>query len=255
MIVVLGGICLNLFKGTVLLGYVILSFKVGAKVSSGLGLLHQVKHMRKLIRIVIERFQNLRVELHIVIAVIKEVLREIALRQIRILDDLVGAFARIRASHPFHHGMTGVVVGIHDRSPLQLCQAVGGILVLKNGVLRDLSGKLSLGQEHCHRHLVHAGTVIPFVAIVIPGIAGFQITETDADASALLVKAILRHKIIHHLLQFGSIDESGSHSRRRRGNRFLCESMHPERAQQHSSRQQGGKSDSHFHRILTFSVD
>ena len=230
MIVVLDGICFHFFESTVLLSHIILPLKIGAKISTGLGLLHQIEHMRKLLRVVIECFQNLGVELHIIVAVIKEVLRKIALRQIRIFDDLVGAFACIRASHPFHHGMTGVVVGIHDRSPLQLCQAVGGILVFKNSVLRDFSGKLALGKEHCHRHLVHTGTVIPFVCIVIPGITGFQIAETDTDTSALLVQAVLSHKIIHHLLQLGSIDECGSHSRRCRGNCFSCKGMHPERA-------------------------
>ena len=145
MVIVFYGICLDLFKGTIFLGDLIFPLHVGAEVSAGLSLLHIVQNVRELVWVVVECFQNLRVELHIIITVVKEVLVKVALRQIRVFDNLVGTLARIRAAHPFHHGVAGVVVGIYQRPALQFSQAVGGVLVFKDGIRGDLSRKLPLG--------------------------------------------------------------------------------------------------------------
>ena len=230
MIVVFRRVGFDFFKGTVFLGDLIGSFQIGAEIGTGLSLLHIVQNTGIAIRIVVKRLQHLGVEFHIIVADIIEILIEIAGGQIGELDDLVGAFARITATHPLHHGMTGVVVGINQRTALKSIQVTGGILIFIIGVSRNFAGNFPFGKKHGNRHLVKAGAVIPFIHVIIPRIAGFQIAEANADAPVPCVETVFLNEIIHHLLQLGSINDArGGNFRCRRGS-LDSESLYPKGA-------------------------
>ena len=217
MVILPGRDDFGLFKGTVLLSNVISALKLGTEIGTRLGLLHIVKHTGIIIRIFVERLENLGIELDVVIGDVVKILVEVAVRQIGEFDDLVGAFAGIGASHPLNHGVAGVVVGVNQGTAFQRIERAGGILVFIVGIRRDFALYLALGKEHGHRHLVKAGGIVPAVFVIIPGVAGFQVAEANADAAAIGHEAVFGDKVVHHFLELCSIDNRGSCIRCRRG--------------------------------------
>ena len=217
MVILPGGGDFGLFKGAVFLGDFVGAVQLGAEVGAGLGLLHIVENTGVAVGVIVEGFENLGVELDVVIGDVVEILVEVAVRQIGEFDDLIGAFAGIGAAHPLNHGMAGVVVGVYEGTALKRVERAGGILVFVEGIGSDFAVDLALGKEHGHRHLVKAGGIVPAVFVIIPGVAGFEVAEANADAAAVGHEAVLGHKVVHHFLELCSIDNGGSCIRCRRG--------------------------------------